>query len=71
MFSAYEVFDVHLNCIYHADKLNRKFNAECDAYLQPLTHNNRRVQWLCLTRRHLEVLSSARTPLCILLLPHC
>lgn len=33
MSSAYDVFDVHLNCIYHEDKLNRKSNAECDAYL--------------------------------------
>lgn len=39
MFSAYEVFDMHLNCIYHEDKLNRRFNAECDAYLQPLKCN--------------------------------
>lgn len=48
MFSAYEVFDVHLNCIYHEDKLNRKFNAKCDAYLHrpwPRPYINRSVQW--------------------------
>lgn len=53
MSSAYEVFDVHLNCIYHEDKLNRKFNAECDAYLHeplPLACHISRVQWLCLIR---------------------
>lgn len=75
MSSAYDVFDVHLNCIYHKDKLNRKFNAQCDAYLHDhfLASSNSSVQWLCLARggtRSTEVHSKA-TPLYIPLFAQC
>ena len=33
MVFAYDVFDVHLNCIYHENKLNGKSNSDYDAYL--------------------------------------